>query len=240
MNLAASFGQFDIHRIFPGVGRFFGDTEQPSFPCAGFGNAHGNTHGGPIGAIDPGVISNGKGQMHRFAQMFFQHPPVEGLGDAVGGNQAKTLDFSGGQQGCGVMPPEHDQIRRFADLRVRLPQSIHVAIPQGAAHGGRTDEGRIAHHHIGLGPMSGLRIQVADLFAGRRFIRDCLAGCRMGFHRPDIPDAHRISFAIGHGFGAAVLQYGIPAFDVFEIPENRRGRQDIPVGFVMPLQVANP
>ncbi len=67
--------------------------------------------------------------------MPLQHAPVEGLTQAVGGDEAEAAQVAGTRQGGGAFPPVHDIVGGLGDLGPGGAQGLHVAVAECAAHG---------------------------------------------------------------------------------------------------------
>ena len=62
----------------------------------------------------------------------------------------------------------------------------------------------------------------------------------MGFGGLAVPAAEWYAVLIAHQLAAVVVEHGVTAFDIFEVAQNRAGRQAGAAGAEMPLQVADP
>jgi hypothetical protein len=80
------------------------------------------------------------------------HAAVEGLLEAVGGDEAEALPPCPRDELRGVVPPEHDEVGGFGHVRPGLAQGFDVAVAERGAHGGGADERRVADDVVGLRP----------------------------------------------------------------------------------------
>lgn len=114
-------------------------------------------------------------------EVVFEDAAVEGLLEAVGGDEAEALDLAVAGQVGGVVPPEHDEIGGIWHLRPGGAQGFGVAVAKGLAHGGGADEGRVADDVVGLRPFGGARVGVAFARDLRGFVGYGFAGDGVGW-----------------------------------------------------------
>ncbi|MGB5009627.1 MAG: hypothetical protein WBO88_04950, partial [Candidatus Dechloromonas phosphoritropha] len=117
-----------MHRITLGAA-FDNDRLQQARRVAGLSNGHGNPHGSAAGGVDPRVVGNGpgKGDLRLGVEVVFEDAAVEGLFQAVGGNEAEAFDLAVASEAGGVVPPIHDEIGRFGYLGPGGAQGFGVA-----------------------------------------------------------------------------------------------------------------
>ncbi len=173
--------------------------------------------------------------------MRFDHTAIEGLLDAVGGDEAELPGLSGAHGVGGDMPPVHDEIGGFGHLRPGGAHGLDIAIAQGAAHGGGADERRVADDEVGLGPGGLARLDVAlDRHAGG-LVGNLLAGDGAGLFTVAVPAGERAAGLVGDVFNAVVFDQGVAVLDVVEVAQDGvRQVGEALVDAVVPLQVADP
>ena len=172
--------------------------------------------------------------------MPLQHPPVEGLAQAVGGDKAEAADRAGAGQFGRLLPPVHDIVGGLGDLRPGAAQGLDIAVTQGAAHRGGADEGRIADHKIGGRPVRPARIDIALQRHPRGVVRDRLAGDRVRLEGPAVPAGDGLALVVQDPVHAVIVEHGVAADDVAEVADHGLRRVDRTVGPKVPLQVADP
>ena len=170
----------------------------------------------------------------------FHHAAVEGLLDAVGGDEAEPLRGAFAHFLRGDMPPIHHQIRRFGHFVPRRAQRIHIAVTKRAAHRACANERRIAHDEIRLRPLRLARVHVAPQRHACGFVGNLLARHRRFLHGFAVPAGDGNAAFIQHRRCVVISQYGIAVFDVAKIADHRDGRMHVATGAEVPLQVADP
>ncbi|MNX48607.1 hypothetical protein D3C86_791920 [compost metagenome] len=174
-NRAALLGEDDLWRV--GVQAVFGqDGQQPPLAVglAALGHRHGDADGGAVAALDPGMVGHGEDQPHRrlALQVMLQHAPREGLGDRVGGDEAKAAQT--GVPGCQdvrrPIPPGGHQVGRAEPPLPHMPQGVDIAVAQFASQILAADEGRVADDEVDVRPGRRARVDQADdlAFVGHR------------------------------------------------------------------------
>lgn len=168
-----------------------------------------------IGVVDPRVVRHGIHERKAsVASGLLYDTPIEGLAQAVCGDEPKTLGLTRAHHLPGAVPPMHHEIRAFWDLWPDTPQGLHVAVTQRTSHGTRADKWRVAHNEIRSWPFSLARVDVAPLLDLGCFVRHQLASHRVALGGDAIPPGQRVTTGIAHDLGTVVGQHGIAMFDV--------------------------
>ena len=214
---------------------------QPAVAAARHAHGHRNAHRRAVGAVHPGVVGDGKTQRHAAAvQRVLHHAAVEGLAQAVGGDEAKTLRPAGGHQAGCPLPPNHDKVGALGQLGPGGAQRFDVAVAQGRPHRAGANERRIANDEIGLRPVGLAWVEVAPLQHLRRLVGHRLAGHRVRSGGLAVPARHHPAQRIGHRLLAVVGQHGVAALDVAVVVYHRLGHAGAAVGAYLPLQKTDP
>ncbi len=172
--------------------------------------------------------------------MSLQHPAVEGLADAVGGDETEALDLCCAQQMCGVIPPVHHEICRLGYVTVDFAERLGVAIPQSAPHHRGTDKRRIPHHEVRLRPLGLPGVEVAQLCYPDRLVGHLPSRDGVRFGGASIPVGQRSSLLVCDPLHPVIGEYRVPTLDVAEVPDDGLLGQGVPLGAKVPLEVAYP
>ena len=135
------------------------------------------------------MIGDRETQRDRFfrVEVGLQNTAVEGLADAVGGDEAEAAGFALADEVGGVVPPIHDEVGAFGDGFYRLPEGFNITVAEGVAHAGGADEGRVADDVVGLGPCRGAGVFVAVDGELGVFVGDGAAGDGVRFGGAAVP-----------------------------------------------------
>ena len=102
---------------FPTGFALAGYGQQHSFAnFQGAAHRHRDADGGAVGAVHPRVIGDGEGEVQAGIERGLDNAAVEGLFQAVGGDEAEALHLPGVDQRSGVVPPVHDKVGGFWHL----------------------------------------------------------------------------------------------------------------------------
>ncbi|MNS45411.1 hypothetical protein D3C72_778780 [compost metagenome] len=246
-NGAARLAEDDLRRI--AMQAVFGcHGQQPSLPVrlAALGHGHGDADGGPVAALDPGVVGNGEDQPHRrrALQVVLQHAAGKGLGDRVGGDEAEAAQAGalGRQDIRRPVPPGRDQIGRAEPPLPHLPQGVDIAVAQLAPQVLAADEGRIADDEVDVRPRRRTRVDQADHLAlvrgGVEQHRGVAVLAPWSGSGPGARDGP--SHGVAHQFLARPRQQGVGLPDLLEVAQDRLGRLGVAKDPEMPLQIADP
>ena len=212
----------------------------PRFLCAAGQHRHGDAHGGAIGAVDPGVVGHGQLQVRAGVQRCLHHTAVEGLAQAVGGDEAHALRLPARHLRGGVLPPEHDEIGAVGHFGPGAAQGFDVAVAQGRAHGASADEGRVADDEIRLRPRRPARACIALLGHLRGLVGHQLAGDRVRLEARAVPARAQPAGGVVGGLARVPGQHCVAAFDVAVGVHHRLGHAGAPARADVPLQPADP
>src|ERR1700730_9882749 len=153
--------------------------------------------------------------------MSFHDRALEDLADRLGRHQTESTERSTlrGKKLGRPIPPVEDEIRRRADVRIYVPESLRVPVAMPIPKIGRPDEGRIAHDELRLGPNGASCVWVG---------LDWLAVLRFEL---------RMRISVPHQYRVVALT---PAeIDVLEGTQDRLGRVSGSRSVVL-LQIADP
>ena len=201
---------------------------------------HGNAHGCAIRAIHPRVVRNRHGQVRALFQSRLHHAPVEGLAQAVGGDQPHAPGVAGGHLGCGVVPPEHHKVGALGHLGPGAAQGLHIAVAQSGPHGGGANERRIPHNEIRLRPHRLPCAHIAPLRHLRGLVGHGFAGHWVRLETAPIPAGQQPTGAVMRRLQRIPRQHRVAAFDVAVVVHHRFGHAGVAVGAEVPLQKADP
>ena len=188
------------------------------------------------------MIRNGEKQV---ASVFFfekrrGNSPVEDLRNAVGRDQAELPDLLFLHQFCGLMPPVHHQIAGFGQARIGPRQGINVTTAKSESTNLIADKGRVPNNKVRFRPLGGFGLFVDFILLLGRLVRDVLTCSRVLFERHSVPAGQGNTVFVDGSFDGTPVQYGVLVLDIFESLDDGFRRGNIPVGLVMPLQVADP
>ncbi|MBK1631588.1 hypothetical protein CKO31_12705 [Thiohalocapsa halophila] len=188
------------------------------------------------------MIRNGKGERQRLLlfHVVGDDPSVEGLAQAVGGDEAEALDVAGAGEAGGLVPPVHDVVGGFGHLQVGAAQGLDIAVAQGPAHGAGADERRIPHHKIGLRPRGRARVDVALHRHPGALVRHGLAGDGVGLGGAPVPAGDGAALGVGLEGDVVPGEDGVAALDVVGVFEQGLAGRGLGVGAKVPLEVADP
>ena len=125
-------GESDVHRV--ALGPAFLDHGLQAAGGQGDGaDGRGDAHGGAVGGIDPGVVGDGvgRGQGRLAGQVLFEDAAVEGLLQAVGGDEAEAFDLARNGRGRRRGATRTRRNRRIGHRR-RAAQGLGVAVARAA------------------------------------------------------------------------------------------------------------
>ena len=168
---------------------------------------------------------------------------VKSLVDGVGGDEAEVFYLAGLDEFGGFLPPIHDEVGGLGDAAFPgFAQGFRVAVAEGIAHAGGSDEGRVADDDVGLGPFGAAGVGVVeDGFAGA-VVGDFLAGDGVGLGGVAVPDGD--DFA---GGGVAARDGGIVGEDGVLLEDGGGFGEEralvgigLAGGFPLPLEEADP
>ena len=218
------------------------DRQQPAFPRRRRADAHRDAHRRAVRAVHPRVIRHRERQRQRLlgVQVLLDHAPVEGLAQAVGGDEAEAFHPPGAHLLRRLVPPVHDEIGALRHLGPRRPQRLRVAVAQRQPHRPGANERRIPHDELRLRPLGLTRIHVTPLRHLRRLVRHLFARHRMHLGRLAIPARDRAPVRVRRQFLPVVGQHRIPARDVAVVVHHRLGDALLAAGADLPLQPADP
>src|SRR6185437_11639722 len=149
-------------------------------------------------------------------QMVGHDAAVEGLPETVCRDETEAARAAGTDCLGGPMPPVHDVVRAFRDLRISLTQRFGITVAEFGAHHPVPNEGWVADNEVGLMPRGRARIQIAKERSPRGFVGHFFAGDWMNAHRALVPLGANGAACIPRGLFAVVSQERIAAFDVVE------------------------
>ena len=186
------------------------------------------------------MVGNGKAQAQALGQRGLHHAAVEGLAQAVGGNQAKAARLALHDQTGGAAPPVHDEIGALGHFLPCAAQRLHVAVAQRGAQRAGANKGRVAHDEIGLRPGGLARVEVLPLRHLRGLVGHLRAGHRVDFEGGAVPAAERLAVGAQCGLLRVPRQHGVAVLDVAPVMHHRLGHGLVALGADVPLQVTNP
>ena len=195
------------------------------------------------------MVGHGEGKRQRalgVAQVGVGHAAVEGLAEAVGGDEAEAaqarvrLGIVAARELRGLVPPVHDEIRRFRHLGVGFAHGLRIAVAEIVAHAAGPEKGRVADDEVGLRPPGGHGVGVVVDGQAGGLIRHVLAraGVAAGGHAVIAGDG--IAVRVAADAAGLVRQKGVAVADVLGVPQNGRGPFRCPHRAVALLQVADP
>src|SRR6185437_1187548 len=174
-------------------------------------------------------------------QMVGHDAAVEGLPETVCRDETEAARAAGTDCLGGPMPPVHDVVRAFRDLRISLTQRFGITVAEFGTHHPVPNEGWVANNEIGLRPRRRVRIHIPKDCSPRGFIGHFFAGRRVDAHRALIPLGTNGAARVPRRLFAIVGQERIAAFDVVEALDDglwRKGGRA--PGPEIPLQITDP
>ncbi|MEA2604428.1 MAG: hypothetical protein QOF89_5420 [Acidobacteriota bacterium] len=173
--------------------------------------------------------------------MVDQDSPLEDLTDAIRGDESESADLPCEYKFGGLVPPVHDVISLFRDVRIGLPESLDVAVPECLPDSPAPNEGRISYYEIRCWPLRLTRVHVPINPHLSTIIWDVLPCHWALLVCNPIPSRHRYTFLINQEFLPVARQHGVPIFDVPVVPQHRlRDRLGAAASANLPLDVADP
>ena len=163
--------------------------------------------------------------------------------DGVGGDEAELFATALHDFRSGLLPPEHDEVGGLGDVAFPgFAEGFGVAVAEGVAHAGGSDEGRISDDVIRLRPLGAAGIFVIEEGDGGGFVRDFLAGDGVGLGGVAVPEGEDFP---ADGIAArdflVVGEHGVLLADGLGFREQRAvAGVGLAGGFALPLEVADP
>ncbi len=206
----------------------------------GGADRHRDAHRGA--AVDPRVVRDGVGerQGRLGAEGRLHHLPVEGLAEAVRGDEPEALRLPRADELGGPVPPVHHEVERLGQRRVGRADGVYRGVAEGLPHALVPDERGIADDEVGLGPRGDVDALEVDHGDGGGRVGDLLAGDAVGRERETIPAEEGAAVGGDPGDRARSGDEGVAALDGPCLGQDRIGHGLGAAVVDLPLEVRHP